>query len=1043
MAHRSERDNVEDAEDAEEEEEEEEEGAVIEKENVNEDANNQPIDEAPEQEDTIKTVAEESQEEDLLTQNVTCSEEVVQNAKTELHTAEFPDAGQVDVVQDADVQTNTREVDDDETESHSMVIKEKPDVTTTHISVDEGLFEKDQEEEERLLREVDNEESAMEKAGTMTSVAVKPEGETRQEMSGAFKNIPLGICEGRLVVSQELNFPTCEETQEGVPEYNNVPGPDDNTTQRFLEEGDCEEIQGSQLPEEVESKEPESLQNSGCATGADYLLVTEHMEEEQESTRDVQNSFDAGLPQETEKPLVEAPTQESGHLFEEEEGELLADSMKTGIELFESDVGFTEEIDKAAKEPQDGSEEILVEYDINEGLCDSKVADAAGGGSETTGALTAEETFLKAEGQKVTETRFLQEYVDTLISEQNSDMTPSLLEDLTESGFLRQHDETETKLREDVEMPDAGIDVEEMGCEVEQFAAEDEMRSKNEMEILHLQVVGLAESGSSPPVGPLETRNEQSDEALEMSDEMLTDSESADESKTAESEPEDLALISREEVAKHVTESEGSGAEEAVCSFGGRQDVIDEEILDLWLQTALSEDNDGIQQEVGPQPGQQIEPSNEERGEIASVYTEKDKEQLVESSSKESELVRETETSSSTVESGFLDQSLCEWGAHNSETQLPILTSSGSFQGIYDTLAIVSESADISELSTQQPNSESQDILMEEAGETEQWYLKEKESFSESGFHPDSGVPSPEARHLNQESDKSPEKTDEEEVESAETETGSEKEIDAEVSDRKDTEEAEAKPPTEMSSLFEVEKTKAEDEPLEVTASDSPDEIKHTESGRSSSASEASSEDEIVLTESGSQGATCTESERKLPSVDEPQPGWSEDVAESLLGLNRADVAGQPTIKCEDQMEVDSSALDFTPQKSRISVKNPRVRPPKDPRSLLHMPSLDPTPSPQLSAKVPAGVPLGGLGFRVKLPGLGAGFPVLKKTQRVARDESSPNTLSQETKPEERSDTHTQDEAQHKPKWMPPRQPGFGNPLLSELKNKLKKTTKE
>ncbi|XP_031698974.1 uncharacterized protein LOC116381189 [Anarrhichthys ocellatus] len=804
-----------------------------------------------------------------------------------------------------------------------MVIKETTDVTMTHISVDEGLFEKDQEEEERLFREVDNEESVIEKAGTMTSVAVKTEGETRQEMSAAFKNIHLGICEGRLVVSQELNFPTYEETQEGVPEYNNVPGSDDNTTQRFLEEGDCEKIQGSQLPEEVESKEPERLQNSGCGTGADYLLVTEHMEEEQESTRDVKNSFDAGLPQETEKLLAEAVTQESGHLFEEEEGELLADSMKTGIEQFESDVGFTEEIDKAAKEPQDGSEEILVEYDINEGLCDSKVADAAGGGSETTGALTAEETFLRAEGQKMTETSFLQESVDALSSEQNSDMTPSLLEDITESGFLRRHDETETKLLEDVEMPDAGIGVEETGCEVEQFAPEGEMQSKNEMEILHLQVVGLAESGLSPPVGSLETRNQQSAEALEM----LTDSESADESKT--------------------------------------------------------------------------------------------------------------------VESGFLDQSLGESGAHNSGTQLLISTSSGSFQGIYDTLAIVSESADISELSTQQPNSESQDILMEEAAETEQWYLKEKESFAESGFHPDSGVPSPEARHLNQESDKSPEKTDEEEVESAETETVSEKEIDAEVSDRKDTEEAEAKPPTEMSSLFEVEKTKAEDEPLEVTASDSPDEIKHTESGRSRSASEASSEDEIVLTESGSQGDTCTESKRKLLSVDEPQPGWSEDVAESLLGLNRAEVAGQPTTKSEDQMAVDSSALDFTAQRSRISVKNPRVRPPKDPRSLLHMPSLDPTPSPHLSAKVPAGVPLGGLGFRVKLPGLGAGFPVLKKTQRVARDESSPNTLSQETKPEERSDTHTQDEAQHKPKWMPPRHPGFGNPLMSELKTKLKKTAKE
>ncbi|XP_033975269.1 uncharacterized protein LOC117473665 isoform X3 [Trematomus bernacchii] len=73
--------------------------------------------------------------------------------------------------------------------------------------------------------------------------------------------------------------------------------------------------------------------------------------------------------------------------------------------------------------------------------------------------------------------------------------------------------------------------------------------------------------------------------------------------------------------------------------------------------------------------------------------------------------------------------------------------------------------------------------------------------------------------------------------------------------------------------------------------------------------------------------------------------------------------------------------------------------------------------------------------------GFGAGFPVLKKTQRVERDENSPDTVSQE--PEEKSDTPKQDEAQQKPKWMPPRHPGFGNSLMSELKTKLKKITKE
>ncbi|XP_068439786.1 uro-adherence factor A isoform X2 [Clinocottus analis] len=907
---------------------------------------------------------------------------------------------------DADVQTKASEVDDDKTESLVMVINEHSDVPTTSMSVDEGLFDQDQIEDERLFREVGIEENVMEIAGTMNSVAVKPEGETGQEMSGEFKNIPPGICEGQVVVLQELNFPTCEETQEGVPEYNNGSVSNENTTKRALEEGDCEEIQGSKLPEEVESKEPESLQNSGCRTGADYLLVTEYMEE---------NSFDAGLRGETEKPLVEAVTQES-----EEEEELLVDSMKPGIEHsekeFESEIGLTtDEIRMVEKEMQNGSEEILVDYEVDEGLCDSKVADAVGDVSVTTGALTAEETFLKAEGQKMMQTTFFQESVDAQSSGQNSNKTLSLLEDITESVFLKQYDETEPKLLENVAIQVSGIDVQETGDEVE-VAAEDETQSKHEIEMLHLKVVGLEESELSRPVGSLETRNQRSDEELEISDEVLTDSEAADKSKTAESKPKDFTLILRE-MAEHAAESEGSSAEEMVCSSSGSRDVIDEEILDLWLQTPLSECTE-VKQQVEPPLGQQLEPSNEWQGDISSVQTEKDEELLVEPNSRESELLSDTEMPTSTVESGFLDQSLSEWGTQNSETPLLITTNTGSVQGIYDMLAIVSEPADLSELSSQQPNSEAQDILMEEVTETGQSYLKEEELIAETGLHPDSGVPSPEPGHLNQESNISPK----EEVELVETETRSQNEIDAEVSDWKDTEERDSKSLTEISSLFKVKETKAEDEPLEMIVSESPDEIKHIKSEESRFGSQALFQNEMVLTESGSQANTGPEFERMLPSVDESQPGWSEDVA---------DMAGQSTTKSEDQKEVDSSALDFTAQKSRLSVKNPRVRPPKDPRSLLLMPSLDPTPSPHLSTKLPAGMPLGGLGFGVKLPGLGAGFPVLKKTQRV------------ETKPEERSDTHTQDEAQHKPKWMPPRQPGFGNPLMSELKIKLKKTTKE
>ncbi|KAL7373127.1 hypothetical protein ABVT39_027979 [Epinephelus coioides] len=971
---------------------------------------------APEQEDDIEAVTED----DILTEHVTHSEEFMQNAESELHTADFADVEQEDVAEDTEVQTKSGEADDVETESHGSLIDTNSDITR-HTSADESYFAK--VKEESLSSEAVNKESDMEIACTATSVMDKPDGETGQEMSGEFKNIPQTMCEGRVVVSEELNSQTCEETQEGVPEYNNEP--DENTTQRFLEDEGYEEIQGSPLPEEVESKELESLQNSGWSAGADYLLVREHMGEEQ----GVKNSFglvvedhaeilrlaDAGMPQETETPLVETLIQGSGHLVEVEDRELLVDSMKTGIEEetekeSESDVESTNKDDRATEEPQDGTEELLVDLGKDEGLCDSKVAIAAGVGWETTGALAAQEvleddTFPEAEVQKMTETSYFQGLVDVMNSEQH--LTSSLLDDITQSEFLKHSDETESVLLEDVEIQDAGY-------AVEMEAAADEMQGRNEMEIFHLQATEMAESELFGPVESLETKNQLSDEVLEISNEEMLP-EAPGESMTAQSEPQDLILISTEDTTKHVTESGGSHAEETVSSISGRVDVIDEEILDLRIQMASSEDNDGIQQQEGPEPGQQTEPSNEEQGEISSAQTEKDEEQLV-------DLVSDTEMSSSAVESGFLDQSLGEWGTQSNETQQPKSKSTESFQGIHEMLA------DISEFSTQ-----NSDFLMEETAETD---LKQDESITATRFHPDSRVTSPEKEDLNQESDKSQEETEEERVEAVETETGSQKEIDAEEAelaektDWKDTEEADVQ----------SDKAETEDEPLEM--SDSPDEIKHTESERSRSSSEASLEEGVVLTESGSQDDTCTESERlsMLPSLDEPQPRQSEDIAESEAG---AEVAEQLTTKSEDEMEVDTFVLDFTVQRSRIAVKNPRVRPPKDPRSLLHMPSLDPTPSVPRPSKVPIGVPLGGMGIGIKLPGLGAGFPVLKKTQRVVRDENKPETPSEETKPEEKSDTPKQDEAPHRPKWMPPKHPGFGNPLMSELKSKLKKTTKE
>ncbi|XP_061765411.1 uncharacterized protein si:ch211-136m16.8 isoform X2 [Nerophis ophidion] len=134
----------------------------------------------------------------------------------------------------------------------------------------------------------------------------------------------------------------------------------------------------------------------------------------------------------------------------------------------------------------------------------------------------------------------------------------------------------------------------------------------------------------------------------------------------------------------------------------------------------------------------------------------------------------------------------------------------------------------------------------------------------------------------------------------------------------------------------------------------------------------------------------------------------------------------------EDHIQVSGFDLNFAPQKSRIALKNPHVRPPKDPRSLLQRPSVDPVFAPHPATKIPAGVQvLGGLAFGIKLPGLYTGFPALKKLPKKEA----------ELKPEN-GETPKQEELPQKPKWMP-RQSGFGNPFMSELKTKLKKSTKK
>ncbi|CAL8301986.1 unnamed protein product [Lota lota] len=215
--------------------------------------------------------------------------------------------------------------------------------------------------------------------------------------------------------------------------------------------------------------------------------------------------------------------------------------------------------------------------------------------------------------------------------------------------------------------------------------------------------------------------------------------------------------------------------------------------------------------------------------------------------------------------------------------------------------------------------------------------------------------------------------------------------------------------------------------------------------------------DSVVLREKKGFGESrqgpCLDSRHPLYKallMNQAQSRRSELIASPDPGLSAEERARQrhslPPGTCRDEFELDINVLDLTVQKSRILVKNPSTRPPTDPRALLQMPSLEPSPShtssPQRAMPL-AGRPMGGIGVGIKLPGFGVGFPALKKTQKVVE-------RGEEVVPEQQSELQQgvtmspkPTVAERKPRWTPPKQPGFGNPLMSELKSKLKKTSEE
>lgn len=760
---------------------------------------------------------------------------------------------------------------------------------------DEGISEINDHTDE--LQSLSTEgESCME--NLCFSVTVKHEVGSEQEEAKAFKNIPPRDCEGQDSVSQEL-YSTYKESQEGVPEHNNEAGSPGSATQRFLEVGNYRKVQTTLLQEEVESGEA-NLQNSSGEAGPDSLTVTEHME-----TETPENSFvvdNTGSLTERKTTLTELEIEKPGHdIFMKTEAE---------YKLFEADFVSQDETEEEREDSNEDTKELLVEFEMGKGLSDVEAA-CDGREMEGTGIDGIGNVAGFTEGSlKCFETEF-QKMNEIILVHQSTDENVFCTSSQTKSK--------ETEAESLVEIQYTGLDLKDMENDLCILEEKTDGQTISNTEIFEMHL-GIAAIDAQTVPG--------TDESLDMSEyEMSTSKESAEES-IKESAEESIKGVYEGKDVQYMLAQEP----EPQCN-----DVIEDDILDLWIQQTSLENADMKQQgDLAQDEMLPVHPEERER----------------ESMSGELGFEGDVNLSSSTAESGFLDQSLLDmWDSHkkskkeeHESPKIEHLTDQGC------ELSNISESEDASEFSQTKEDSLS--------------------------------------RHLSQGLDISPESTDDD----AQT-----RNTDAEVSmssqvmkhNSKSAVETDEEPMKKMRTLY---KFKA------MVQSTSSDEIKNT-----------------MLTYDTQ--AECQEEEQR--SEEELYPGLKRN-------------------EDKDISEVDASELDFVAQKSRIAVKNPRVRPPKDPRALLQKPSLEPSPSKQLPTNIPAGVPVGGLGFGIKLPGLGGGFPVLKKTKKTVQEEHTPETSSQEVKPEDK-----QVDSQHRPKWMPPKHPGFGNPLMSELKTKLKKTAKE
>lgn len=806
---------------------------AAEEEDIREAAQRKAEDKEPETEQNNRTIQDGQQEEHFLTERLTPSEELLVQ-KTQQETAELT-SKEEDVVVTVTQTTVT-------------------DVTTVETSLIRSFLYKDQVGKEWPTGEVDNKESCVE--NVCTSVTVK--AETAQEVGREYKNILQPITEGQAAALHKLNPEVSGETREGVPEHNNELESDENKTRRSLEGGNCGEIHIVLLPKEVEDEEQASLKNSGM--GAGYLLEREILEVTEENTDRSNSEFDwtveeltesQHLARGTEEPQTGKENLESEYLFEEEEEvELLENSMKVKIKLLDKELETYVETDKTTEELQDG---VKSPADAKEAAVDS--GERREGVAENMGAAFAEEMpyFFEDGVTTTTETSLSLESVQSTHTNQNSEGTSSLPEEKSTSAVLQQ---IEIKLSGDssVEILHVGLDTEEKDSTDEEETA-DKTQGINEITPLQLaettdEPIKLQKDTENTLIAEpeLSLRPERQEKmsqsplrAFQMQEvNTITHTEAADESNATEA-------TDYLETSAGKAKQEGRYAEETSRLIAGHQDVIDEEILDLWIEAAMSKDIDLVEEEDGLEVQNDTtgHPLKEESGDIS----EGEKELLMEPHSVEPTSVSDTEVSSSTLKPEILDQ-----------TQ-PRPTE--SFEDVQNMVATTSQSAGFSDLSAL--DSESQAVLMEETAETVEFSLREEDPCRVTESCSASGVSSSEEKHLSGKSEQS------EEPDKKPSETEADMEGTAVW---RNTEEADVT----VNVLFQAE-ARADGEPVDNVLF----------------------EKEFVVTEHPSGDEHWMEAEKYQISLDHRS---TEDFTGSLLERSRAEVAEEQEIGFEDQDEV-------------------------------------------------------------------------------------------------------------------------------------------